>query len=185
MTTARPMRADARRNHERIVAVAREAFAEHGVEASLDEIARRAEVGPGTLYRHFPQRQALMEAVYRDDVAGLSRRAQELLDEYPPGDALAQWLREQVDYLVRRRGLASTLKATLGPDSETFAACKAMLTGAASALLTAGQEAGVVRSDLTPRDVLVLAHGIGTAAEAAPDSFETLLGVAVEGLRAR
>src|SRR3954452_21187219 len=94
----RPQRADARRNVERLIAVAREAFAENGADASLDDIARRAGVGPGTLYRHFPNRMPLMESVYRDNVEALCASASELLSAPSPGEALAQWMRAFLDY---------------------------------------------------------------------------------------
>ncbi len=182
MTTSRPMRADARRNHERIVTAARDAFADHGPGAPLDDIARRAEVGPGTLYRHFAGREALIEAVYRADVERLNRRASELAAELPPLDALTAWLREEVAYVSRDRGLGAALKAAIDQDSETYALCKRLMRDAAAAVLVPAQEAGVVRGDLEPRDLLLLGHGLGVAAEAAPDSFERLLSVTVAGL---
>lgn len=183
MTTARPMRADARRNHERIVTAAREAFAEHGPGAPLDDIARRAGVGAGTLYRHFAGREALIEAVYRADVERLNLRAGELAGELQPLDALAGWLREQVGYVIHNRGLGAALKAAIDQDSETYALCKRLMRDAAAAVLVPAQEAGLVRSDLEPRDLLLLGHGLGVAAEASPDAFERLLSVTVAGLR--
>jgi AcrR family transcriptional regulator len=179
----RPMRADARRNYERIVAVAREAFAEHGPEAPLDDIARRACVGPGTLYRHFPCREDLIEAVYRADIEQLSRRAHELLETHSPEDALAAWLHEQIDFVLRKRGLATTLKAAMGQNSETFQLCKTMINDAAAALLVPAQAAGTVRADVEPLDVLRLGHAIGVAAETTPESAKRLLNVVLEGLR--
>src|SRR4051795_6399452 len=110
---ARPKRADARRNFARLIVAAREAFTEHGPEASLDDIARRAGVGPGTLYRHFPSRLALLEAVYRDDIGRLSGRVHELLAEKPVEEALETWMREQVDYVLHRRALAAMIKTAL------------------------------------------------------------------------
>ncbi|WP_116953458.1 TetR/AcrR family transcriptional regulator [Jiangella endophytica] len=184
MTTSRPMRADARRNHERIVTAAREAFTEHGPGAPLDDIARRAEVGPGTLYRHFAGRESLIEAVYHADVERLNLRAKELVDELAPLDALTGWLREQVAYVTYNRGLGAALKATIDQDSATYAQCKQLMRDAAAAVLAPAQEAGVVRGDLEPRDLLLLGHGLGVAAETAPDSFERLLSVTVAGLRA-
>jgi AcrR family transcriptional regulator len=179
----RPMRADARRNYERIVAVASEAFAEHGPEAPLDDIARRARVGPGTLYRHFPARENLIEAVYRADIEQLSGRARELLETRSPEDALVTWMHEQVDYGLRKRGLATTLKAAMDHNSETFQLCKTMLTDAAASLVVAAQEAGAVRTDVEPRDLLRLGHAIAAAAETAPESAERLLNVVLDGLR--
>src|SRR5215211_9158990 len=97
----RPKRADARRNYDKLIAAARDAFAEHGTSASLEEIARRAEVGIGTLYRHFPSRQELLEAVYVEEVEGVCRRADELTD-LPPWEALAEWLHRVVAYVGRK-----------------------------------------------------------------------------------
>lgn len=183
MTTSRPMRADARRNHERIVTAAREAFTEHGPGAPLDDIARRAEIGPGTLYRHFTGREALIEAVYRADVERLSSRAAELAAELAPLDAVTSWLREQVAYAAHNRGLGAALKAAIDQDSDTYALCKRLMRDAAATVLAPAQSGGVVRDDLEPRDLLLLGHGLAVAAEAAPDSFERLLSVTVAGLR--
>jgi AcrR family transcriptional regulator len=177
------MRADARRNYERIVAVAREAFAEHGPDAPLDDIARRACVGAGTLYRRFPNREALIEAVYRDDIERLCDRAYELLETHTPSDALAAWMREQIEFVVTKRGLAATLKAAMDAGSETFALCKTRLNDAASALLKAAQDEGTVRTDFEHRDLLLMGHGIGVAAEVTRDSGDRLLTIMLDGLR--
>jgi AcrR family transcriptional regulator len=179
----RPMRADARRNYERLIAVAREAFVEKGPEVALDEIAKRAGVGAGTLYRHFPNRDALFEAVHRADIERLSARAYELRDSMPPADALAEWLREEVRYVHERRGLATTLKAAIGVDSEVFKLCKAIINDAAVALLEPAQRAGVVRRDIQARDLLLMAHGVGVATENAPEATDRLLTVMIDGLR--
>ena len=112
---ARPMRADARRNYQALLNAAAAAFAEHGADdVSLEEVARRAGVGIGTLYRHFPTRQALLEAVYRDQVEGLCARADELLATAPPGEALTAWLRSLVQFSSTKRSLTSAMLATLG-----------------------------------------------------------------------
>src|ERR1700716_2419407 len=108
LVSGRPKRADARRNYEKVVAAAREAFAEHGASASLEEIARRAEVGIGTLYRHFPNRQALLEAVYVEEVEELCRSAADFA-ELPPWEALVAWLHRFVAYLAAKRALAGEL----------------------------------------------------------------------------
>jgi len=181
---ARPMRADARRNYERILECARQAFTEFGPEAPLDDIARRAGVGPGTLYRHFPHREALIEAVYRSSVEDLSHRAEELLETCSPLDALQQWMRAQVAFVMGRRGLAITLKAALDHDSETFQLCHTMATEAAASLLRPAQLAGLVRPEIEPRDLIRLGHGIGVACESAPEAAERLLTVAFAGLQA-
>jgi AcrR family transcriptional regulator len=181
----RPMRADARRNYDRLVATAREAFAEYGPEAPLDVIARRTGVGPGTLYRHFPSRESLLEAAYRGEVAELSARARTLLDDHPPAEALRLWMREQVSFVVHKRGLAMTLKAAIDKDSETFAWCKKTLGDAADVLLARAQEAGEIRADIKATDLLRLAHGVGIAVENAPDDADRFLTMLLDGLRAR
>jgi AcrR family transcriptional regulator len=183
--TPRPMRADARRNYERIVATAREVFSEQGADAPLDEIVRRAGVGAGTLYRHFPHRDALLEAVYRGEIEQLSARAYELLEEHSPEDALAQWLREQVHWNLHGRGLATTLKAALDRESETFAYCKTTMRTAAAAVLTPAQDAGKIRTDIGPADLLRLSHAVALTAEhATAEDGERLLTVVLDGLRA-
>src|SRR5690349_13766709 len=102
---ARPMRADARRNYERLLAAGRDAFSERGEQASMDDIAKRAQVGPGTLYRHFPSREALLAAVYRDDVGLMAKRATELAGTLAPFDALTAWLHEQLVYIKAKIGI--------------------------------------------------------------------------------
>jgi AcrR family transcriptional regulator len=179
----RPMRADARRNYQRIVSVAREVFAEHGAEAPLDDVAKRAGVGAGTLYRHFPNREALIEAVYREEIEQISRRAYELLEGRAPDEALADWMRLQIEFLSGRRSVAMTLKEALDKDSATFALCKTVMRDAAAAVLTPAQEAGIIREDVVPVDLLRLAHGIGLAIESAPEDADRLLSVVLNGLR--
>jgi AcrR family transcriptional regulator len=180
---SRPMRADARRNFDRLIVAAREAFTEHGPEASLDDIARRAGVGPGTLYRHFPARLALLEAVYRDDITRLSDRARELLAEKPIEEALGTWMLEQVEYVLYRRALAATLKTALDRDSETMAYCKTAMREAADAMLVRAKEAGLVRPEVTGSDLLRLGHAIGYASEYAPEDAERMLSYMLDGLR--
>ncbi|WP_460695433.1 TetR/AcrR family transcriptional regulator [Nocardia thraciensis] len=182
--TGRPMRADARRNYERIVDCAREAFAEHGPEAPLDDIARRAGVGPGTLYRHFPNRDALIEAVYRSSIETLAARAHELIETLSPAEALAEWFRMQVEFVMDKRSLAATLKAAIDRGSETFLLCSTLITEAAAAVLETARGAGLAGADIEPRDLLRLGHGIGVACEKAPDAAPRLIAVALAGLRA-
>ncbi|MFB7716678.1 MULTISPECIES: TetR/AcrR family transcriptional regulator [unclassified Nocardia] len=178
------MRADARRNYERILTVAREAFAELGPEVALEEIARRTGVGIGTLYRHFPNREALIEAVYRSNIEQLSGRAYELLEEHSGATAFEYWLREQVQWVMANRSLATTLKAGMDHNSPTFTLCRSAINDAANALLEAAQQAGAVRADIEPRDLVRLGHGIGIACETTPDAAERLIAVTVDGLRA-
>jgi AcrR family transcriptional regulator len=179
------MRADARRNYDRIVATARAAFLEHGIDVPLDEIAKRARVGPGTLYRHFPNRDALIEAVYREEVTQLADSAYALREELPVEEALFAWMREQVRWAREVSGFASTLKAVIDEDSPTFTFCKKELRIAVEALLAPAQAAGVVRADLEPTDLMRLAHGVGSAATYADEAgTERLVSVFLDGIRA-
>jgi AcrR family transcriptional regulator len=184
---ARPLRADARRNYERLLTAAAEAFAEHGADdASLEEIARRAGVGIGTLYRHFPTRQALLEAVYRDQVEAVRGRAEELLASEAPGEALADWLRVLVAFSSTKRSLTSALLESFGKDSELLSSCSAVICGAAEILLTRAQQAGVVRADADARDLIRLVHAVNIASQhtsADPGQSDRLLGLILDGLR--
>lgn len=183
-TARRPMRADARRNYERLLAAARAAFLEHGADASLEDIARRAGVGIGTLYRHFPTRQALQEAVYRDEVESIAAKAYELCETMPPGDALAAWMHAFAGYVAGKRGLIQTLKAVIDRDSELFARCHDEIRAAAARVLGAAQEAGTARADLTVPDLLKLIHALSLATEhAGPDDAERLLSFLLDGVR--
>jgi AcrR family transcriptional regulator len=183
----RPMRADAQRNYTRLLDAASAAFIEHGADdVSLEEIARRAGVGIGTLYRHFPTRQVLLEAVYRDQVELLEARAEELLETEPPGDALADWLRALMKFSSTKHSLTSALLATLGKDSELLSSCGAAIRGAADALLARAQEAGVARPDADSGDVIRLVHAVNIATQrgpADPGQADRMLALILDGLR--
>ncbi len=180
----RPRRADARRNYERLLGVAAETFAERGAGASLEEIARRAGVGIGTLYRHFPTRQALLEAVYIDEVEEMSRAAADLAD-LRPWDALVTWLRQFVRYAATKRALAEEMLATMDRDDEVFLACRTAITGAGEMLLRRAQEAGEVRPDATFADVGRMVSGIAAIPSAEAGQVERILDIALDGLRYR
>ncbi|MEU0411813.1 helix-turn-helix domain-containing protein [Streptomyces griseorubiginosus] len=188
MTQVRPMRADARRNYERLLKVAAEAFAEHGEGASLDDIAKRAGVGSGTLYRHFPTRRALLEAAYVDRVEGLARRAGELAAELPPGEALTEWLYELCVGTIQVRGLGALLGSAMTDGrGVTPTVCGTHVRGAAERLVSAAREEGALRSDVEPVELLRLAHGVAGAAELADGSevaVRRYLTLLTEGLRA-
>jgi AcrR family transcriptional regulator len=179
------MRADARRNYERLLAAARDAYTEHGVEAALDDIAKRAAVGPGTLYRHFPNREALLGAVYRDDVDRLVSKADELLATCPVEEAFRQYLAYQLDYIKQMRGLGAAIKAMLSTDSETLDWCKTTMRGAMGKVLERAQAEGIIRQDVTSADVVRLVHGVGMAVQATPEEADHLLAIVIDGLRAR
>ena len=187
VSTPRPMRADAQRNYERLLSAAVAVFAERGADdASLEEIARRAGVGIGTLYRHFPTRQALLEAVYRDQVEMLSARADELLGSSSPGEALMTWLRALVDFGSTKRSLTSALLANLDKDSDLMSASGAMMHESAAALLTRAQQAGEVRADASATDLLRLVHAISMAVARPPvedGQADRMIGLIADGLR--
>ncbi|NKY50636.1 TetR/AcrR family transcriptional regulator [Nocardia vermiculata] len=183
LSPERPMRADARRNYQRIVECAREVFAEYGPDAPADDIARRASVGTGTLYRHFPNRDALVEAVYRSSIEALAELAHELADTHTPLAALEQWFRAQVHYVMDKRSVAATLKAAMDHGSPTFTLCTKLIVDAAAAVLVPAQRAGLVRPELEPRDLVRLGHGLGVACDTAPAAAERLMTVALAGLR--
>jgi AcrR family transcriptional regulator len=185
--SARPLRADAQRNVERLLETARIAIARDGADASLDDIARDAGVGSGTLYRHFPTRVALLEAVYRDEVARLCMEGDRLLEsDMEPGEALAEWLRSYVSFGAMKRGLMGPLTTTLGQDSGLFVSCKTLITGTGGQLVERAQAAGSIRSDVQVSDVLRLASVIAHAGELTREGSELsdrLLTVAIDGLR--
>jgi len=182
--TARPTRADARRNYDLLVTAAREAFAEHGTDASLEEIARRAGVGIGTLYRRFPNRTALLEAVYVDEIQSVCDRAYGFAEKLEPFDALAAWLRSFVDYSLSKKSLAGELTVALGKDSEFFTACKLNVREAGELLLNAAKAEGSVRPDLELMDILRLVGGITMGREMDADQANRLLDIVLAGLRA-
>jgi AcrR family transcriptional regulator len=179
----RSLRADARRNRERLIEVAGQAFAEHGVDAPMDDIARRAGVGPGTLYRHFPTRDALLLAVYRSDIQAIAERAQVLGAELPPMEALTAWLGEQLAYISHRHGVGAAIKKMLGSETETLDYCRNVMRAAAGGLLTRAQQAGLVRTDAEAATLLRLVHAVGMASETAPEQAELMLAIVVAGLR--
>ncbi len=182
----RAMRADARRNDARLLAAAEASFAAQGTDVSLEEIARRAGVGIGTLYRHFPTRQALLEALFREHYDALHAQAVDLLDAPSPFDALATWLRALSLHTTTYRGMTASLKAAiLDETTELSASCRAMKT-AWEALLVRAQQAGEVRPDADAMDLLKLAHAIAWATDQAPDGrnqADRLLAVVMDGLR--
>jgi AcrR family transcriptional regulator len=187
MAQVRPMRADARRNYDRLLKVAAESFAEHGENASLDDIAKRAGVGSGTLYRHFPTRQALLEAAYVDRIEALGVRADEIAKEFPPGEALAEWLYEVCVGTIQVRGMKALLGSAVTDGSNlALTACGTHMKGATERLVRAAQQEGTLRQDIEPIEVLRLAHGVSTASELANGqgkSIRRYLSLLTEGLR--
>jgi AcrR family transcriptional regulator len=180
----RPKRADARRNYDKVIAAAREAFAESGASTSLEEIARRAEVGIGTLYRNFPNRQALLEAVYVGELEDLCRAAGEL-DGVEPWDALVTWLHRFVGYMATKQALAHELLDFMDRDAPLFKGCRAMMYEAGEPLLERAQAAGAVRPDTNLSEVIQMVGGIAKIQGAEPAQIEHILDIALDGLRYR
>jgi AcrR family transcriptional regulator len=178
----RPKRADARRNYEKLIAAAREAFTAAGSDASLEGIARSAGVGIGTLYRHFPTRQDLLEAVYVDEVEAMARTAADLAD-LPPWDALVQWLQRFVGYAVTKRALAEELLAYIDKDDNVFRLCRTAINAAGEPLVQRAQEAGVVRTDTDFNDIGRMVSGIAALRNTEPDQIQRILLLALDGLR--
>jgi AcrR family transcriptional regulator len=187
MVTTRPLRVDARRNHDRLLEVAAAAFAERGVDVPLEEIARRSDVGIGTLYRHFPTRDALIEAVFRREVALLCDAADELLRDCPASDALELWLLRFVEYVAAKRGMAVALKSVVGADSELFAESHRRIHEAINQLVAAGVGSGAIRDDVEPFDLLRAVSGICLATDRDDwrDHAKRLVSLLMDGMRYR
>lgn len=182
----RPMRADARRNHDRLVGEARRSFAEHGTDASLEDIARRAGVGIGTLYRHFPNRAALMNAIFQDALSSLLDRSRELAGADRPCGALVEWLGAIVTHAGEYRGLARALMSASRDETSALVQCHLPLREAGAGLLRRAQESGSVRADVSIDDLLQLTNAIALAAEQSPDDpelAERLLRLTLRGLK--
>jgi AcrR family transcriptional regulator len=181
----RPKRADARRNYEKVLRAAREAFAEGGESTALEEIARRAGVGIGTLYRHFPNRQALLEALYVGEVEEMCRSAAEQLDGSDPWEALNGWFERFIAYIGTKRALAAELQNYLDQDAPLFQTCRTSLFEAGEPLLTRAQEAGIVRKDVSIGEVIQMVVGIAKMPASDPKQNEHILRIALDGLRYR
>ncbi|MGP3982120.1 TetR/AcrR family transcriptional regulator [Streptomyces sp. KR80] len=184
--STRPMRADARRNHERLLTEARQAFTEHGTEASLEDVAKRAGVGIGTLYRHFPNRYALMGAVFQSEVDALLARSHELMDAEQPCRALVEWLRALIAHASTYRGLSRALMVASHDDSSALGRCSVPMREAGRALLVRAQEAGSVRTDVGIADLMQLTNAIALAVEENPDDpglADRLLQLTLTGLK--
>lgn len=182
----RPLRADAARNRAKILDAATAAFDEQGTEASLEDIARTAGVGVGTLYRHFPTRLDLIEAVYRSSLDAFVARADELLVEHPAGEALDAWVLGFVGYVIRKRGMADALKAGLGPEAmQVMGEGRTKLEGVAARLIAAAQAEGSIRTDLEPADLLRAVSGVCLAGAESMDRERTerVLRLVLDGLR--
>ena len=179
------MRADARRSRAKLIEAATIAFAENGADAPLEDIARRAGVGIGTLYRHFPTRTDLQAGVFRSQVDAVCTTADQLIGTVSPEQAFAGSVRAIAGYLVTKRGLARALIDSLGRDSELISVCSLRMSDTVDRLLSYAQGSGVLRPDISAKDVLRLVHGIVMACEQSPADTDRLLDVMLDGLRAQ
>ena len=184
---APPLRAHARRNREKLVAVAREAFAAADDTVPLEGIARAAGVGIGTLYRHFPTREALVEAVYGAELHDVATSAPALLDRWPPDVALRTWMDGYAAFVAKKRGMADTLRAGWASGRIATPTTRERITAAIALILTAGAETGSLRADVRPGDVTAMLLGVflTTAAGSTPEQTGRLLDLLVDALRPR
>jgi AcrR family transcriptional regulator len=181
----RKPRTDAQRNRERILEVAKEAFTRSGADASLDEIAKQAGVGPGTLYRHFPTRDALIEAVYRTEVGKLAAAQRELSAKLPPIHALRAWMMLFVDYIAAKHIIASALNSVVGGPSRLYESSRAQIAGAIDALVKRAIKSGDMRKDLEPFDLLRALIGVSNVATGPEwqESARRLVDILINGSR--
>jgi AcrR family transcriptional regulator len=182
---SRKPRADAQRNRERILEIAKDAFTQSGANTSLDDIARQAGIGPGTLYRHFPTREALLEAVYRTEVERLAAAEREFAKTMPPVEALRAWMLLFVDYIAAKQIIAPALNTMVGGPSKLFEATGSLIKGAIHSLVARAIESGDIRPDLDPLDLLRALVGVSNVASA-PDwaqSAKRLVQILILGSR--
>lgn len=178
VASRRPHRKDAARNYDALITAAREAFAEHGSDVSLEDVARRAGVGIGTLYRNFPTRRDLFESVYADEVNTLCRAAVELGGQ-EPWEALTSWLDRFTGYMVTKRAV----REALNDESEIFSACRDSMFAAGGPLLERAQKAGAVRTDMEIGDLLRMVSGITATAFEDEAQRDRVMGIALDGVR--
>jgi len=180
------LRADARRNRDKLIEAAAPAFAEHGTAASLEEIARRAGVGIGTLYRHFPTREHLVEVVYGREVEQLVAAADELARRAAPDVALEQWMLRFVGYIAAKRGMAESLRQLYAGNSQLFAKASGLVPQTLQRLVEAAAAAGLIRKDIQSADLLQALSGLYSAPDTPDwrDRSRRLVGLLMDGLRA-
>jgi AcrR family transcriptional regulator len=181
----RKPRTDAQRNRQRILEVAKETFSRSGANSSLDDIAKRAGVGAGTLYRHFPTREALLEAVYRTEVEKLAAAERKFLQAMPPIEALRAWMLLFVDYIATKKIIAPALNTLVGGSSRVFEVSGAQIKGAIHALVERAIKSGDLRPDLDPLDLLRALIGVSNVASG-PDwqeSARRLVDILITGSR--
>ena len=186
-TEPRPLRADAQRNRDKLIQAAATFFGEQGVDAPLEEIARRADVGIGTLYRHFPTREHLVEIVYRREVESLIAAAGELAHEHKPDVALELWMQRFVDYIATKRGLAKSLRILLTSNSSLFSDTSGKVARVLDMLVSAAVTSGSIRPDINSQDILHALSDIYSAPESPDwrDRSRRLTMLLMDGLRWR
>ena len=184
-SAGRKPRSDARQNRDRILEVAKAAFTRSGADASLDDVAKQADVGPGTLYRHFSTRDALIEAVYRTEVQKLAAAQRELSANLSPIKALRAWMMLFVDYIATKQIIAPALNSVVGGPSRLYDSSRVQVTGAIEALVKTAVESGDIRKDLEPFDLLRALIGVSNVATG-PDwqqSARRLVDILITGSR--
>jgi AcrR family transcriptional regulator len=184
-TPSRKPRSDAQRNRERILEVAKEAFTRSGANTSLDDVAKDAGVGAGTLYRHFPTRDMLLEAVYRSEVEKLAAAQQRFAETMPPVEALRAWMLLFVDYIAAKQIIAPALNTLVGGPSKLYEGTRAHIQGAIEALVKRAIKSGDIRKDLEPFDLLRALIGVANVATS-PDwqqSARRLVDILISGSR--
>ena len=179
------LRADAQKNRDKLIKAAGLAFFQHGIDTSLEEIAERAGVGIGTLYRHFPTREHLVEVVYRREVEDLCQAAETLAKKYPPDVALAEWMLRFVDYIAAKRGMADSLKLLVASNSEFFAESSGRIPAALQKLVDAAIATGTIRADIESSDVLHALSGIYSAPKTPQwrERSKRMVALLMDGLR--
>ena len=181
----RKPRADAVRNRQRILEIAKESFTRSGANISLDDVAKQAGIGPGTLYRHFPTRDALLEAVYRTEVEKLAGAEREFAKAMPPVEALRAWMLLFVDYIATKQIIAPALNTSVGGPSKVFKGTSTLIKTAIQALVERAIESGDIRPDLNPLDLLRALVGVSNVASAPdwPQSAKRLVEILLLGSR--
>lgn len=179
----RPMRADARRNRQRVFDAARELFAQPDSDPSMEQIARAAGVGVGTMYRNWPSRSDLVEEIYRDDLAGLLALAVQHRGDEEPWEALVSWLGDYLHHVQAKRGMLTEISAAFDARPELLNESRRRVVEAAATVLAPAQAAGAVRADLTAADLVQLVRGMVLPGVTRPERYPFLLGVVLDGIR--
>jgi AcrR family transcriptional regulator len=185
IASARKPRADSARNRQLLIDAAKAGFSDVGLDVSMEEIARRAGVGIGTLYRHFPTREAVVEAVYRHEVEHLAAAVPQLLEAWPAGDALHKWMHLFVDYIATKRLIAPSLAAVAARTSTLHTSSSQLITGAISTLVERAIAGGAIRTDIDPSDLLRAMVGVsyGNPDAGWEASARRLIDLLMDGLR--